>query len=379
MKNSRYLLLLTALILILYACKKDAVADLTKHTIPGSYPGSTATGESHTFNSGGNSANQRSNDPTITVLGNLRINPYTVENMTTAYNTLNAVNVTEVATTNWYVKFCPQTIEEAAELFETDLNLYDYPLEYEVLEMGDAYVDPSLGPDDIPCFYAIVEPGYFLPVYGELVDRLYLSDYESELTEKAFVQTGNVYGLTDCDQLAPDWPECQCDEFLGNPLAWQECIDMLNSTNNGCNNSSPNWPLCLCDGYLSDPQAWQDCIDVIEYNPPPDPNQSCLNSNARRPSGYVKVQNTETLVMEGVRRVKIILKDTWFTEDEVWTDDNGCFRLNETYDNRNLWMWVKWKNDRCKIRGVSNTQAWKFWKHLRAMKDYIGKFKKTAL
>jgi len=379
MKNTRLLLLLTALLITLYACKKESIADLTKSASSTTINNSTEASESHIFNFGGNSAHERggnsSDNPTI--LGDLRVNPYTVEKMTLAYNTINTVQVAEVATTNLYVQFCPTTIEEAAELFDTNLNLYDFPLEYEVLEMGDSYTDPSLGPDDIPCFYAIVRPGYSLPSYGSLLDRLHLSPYESELTKESFEQTGNDYqGLTDCDKYAPNWPDCQCDEFLDNQPAWEECIAMINSTNNGCDGSGPNWPECLCDGYPSGSVEQQDCLDNLDYTPPPpDPNANCLNYHTRMPSGYVRVQDTQTGTMEGVRQVKVILKDDWFTEDEVWTNDAGCFRLTSVYSKKNTWMWVKWKSDRCKIRGVENGEVYP-WEHLQAVKDYIDKFKK---
>lgn len=339
MTNTRFLLLLTALIFILYGCKKDSLNDLSQTNNTTTSPSNQiGTNESHIFNSGtSNAASQRSeiNADNPTILGALRINPYTVENMTLAYNVLNTIPVAEVATTNLYVKFCPQTIEEADELFDTDLNLYDYPLEYEVIEMGDSYTDPNLGEDEFPCFYAIVKPGYELPAYAELVDRLHLSEYNTKLTEKAFEQTGNTHEKTMCFDDDPNWPECQCDDFIGTP-------------------------------------DWQTCIDDIYTPPPPSPPTDCLNSNPNRPSGFVRVQNTQTLEMEGVQQVKIILKDTWFTEDEVWTNHEGCFKLKKNYKKK-MWMWVKWKSDRCKIRGAANSEWWRIDQILGAMKDYIGK------
>ncbi len=332
MKNTPKLLLFAVLILLLQACKKDSFSELSDS--PVEFTNTGQNNESHVFNFGGNFATER-NNISNTVLGDIRVNPYTVANMTTAYNNLNDPDIAVIATTNLYVKFCPQTIEEVAELFEMDLNLYDYPLEYEVIEMGDSYEDPTLGPDDFPCFYSIEEPGFELPSYGEIVDEIHISKYNTRLTEEAFKLTGNDYEKTMCFDDDPNWPECQCDDFIGTPM-------------------------------------WQDCIDNIYEPPPPPIPTDCLNSDPNKPSGFVRVQNTQT-GMEGVRQVKIILKDTWFTEDEVWTNDDGCFQLKKEYKN-NVWMWIKWKNDRCKIRGVSNTQSWKIWKHLRAHKDFIDKF-----
>jgi len=126
---------------------------------------------------------------------------------------------------------------------------------------------------------------------------------------------------------------------------------------------------------VGDLVGWQACIDGI-YTPPPPSGQSCPSTNPFRPGGFVKVQDTEFVgdssveTMRGVRRIKVILKDNWFTEDEVWTNDDGCFKVNETYKGK-LWMWVKFTGDRCKIRGVPNG-ATGYYEFIKPIKDYIG-------
>lgn len=66
----------------------------------------------------------------------------------------------------------------------------------------------------------------------------------------------------------------------------------------------------------------------------------------------------------------MILKDTWFTEDETWTDDQGCFRINNKYYGR-AWMWVKFKSDRVQIRGArAKFQA--IWEWAFPVKDFVG-------
>lgn len=72
-------------------------------------------------------------------------------------------------------------------------------------------------------------------------------------------------------------------------------------------------------------------------------------NDARKPGGCVKVKDVEKSRFEGVRRVKIIMKDTWFTEDETWTDDLGCWKIDERYHG-NAWMWIKFANSRGQIR-----------------------------
>ncbi|MBK8474668.1 MAG: hypothetical protein IPL33_22195 [Sphingobacteriales bacterium] len=73
---------------------------------------------------------------------------------------------------------------------------------------------------------------------------------------------------------------------------------------------------------------------------------------------------------EGLRRVKIITKDNWFTEDVTWTDDNGCWNVIDSYSGK-AWMWVQFSNDRCRIRGTADN--WRaLWEWTTTVKDFVG-------
>lgn len=72
-----------------------------------------------------------------------------------------------------------------------------------------------------------------------------------------------------------------------------------------------------------------------------------------------------------VRRVEVIAYDGWFNIDITHTDDGGCWKINDEYHG-NAWFWVKFKNDRCKIRGTGSN--WKAaWQWLTTITDYVGK------
>lgn len=85
-----------------------------------------------------------------TVLGYHLINhPYSLANMQQAYSNLYG-NATGVAVTNKYVRFKPSSPQQLSILESLDIDLYDYPLDYEVLQEGD-YYDAGVTPaEEIP-------------------------------------------------------------------------------------------------------------------------------------------------------------------------------------------------------------------------------------
>src|SRR5258705_1748230 len=72
------------------------------------------------------------NDTTqyATVLGGNYSNPYSIANMTQAYNNIHGTNLQSIRTTHYYVRFKPQTEAQLKTLDSSlDLELYDYPLD----------------------------------------------------------------------------------------------------------------------------------------------------------------------------------------------------------------------------------------------------------
>ncbi|WP_027003229.1 hypothetical protein [Hugenholtzia roseola] len=147
------------------------------------------------------------------VLGRKLENPYTVENMKAAvavlgrrgYTLLEAENLEE---SHYYIKFKPKNEEEySALLANNDLTLYSYPLDYEVLERGSFYHDPTL-PQDVPTYqYASVRKENKLEVTCEyeVLAKLYIPEEDERLLElnqayvdmllnQAYAQTGTGGG-----------------------------------------------------------------------------------------------------------------------------------------------------------------------------------------
>lgn len=130
-------------------------------------------------------------------LGKKLENPYSVETMAKAINIVSPNTLKsseELQTTHLYVRFLPSSPEELESLnSDTMLNLYDYPLDYEIIQEGDYYHDPSISSDDITWQYTVVEPNYVFPsVKYEILAELYLPDEdEDEIEDVALEITGN--------------------------------------------------------------------------------------------------------------------------------------------------------------------------------------------
>ena len=81
-------------------------------------------------------------------LGKHLDSPYLVENVRRAYEAVYPTRSgIRVEPTDLYVRFLPAGPEDPDSLEETDIDLFDYPLDYEILSDGDWYHDPSL-PED---------------------------------------------------------------------------------------------------------------------------------------------------------------------------------------------------------------------------------------
>lgn len=94
------------------------------------------------------------------VLGERLSNPYTLENMQRALDTLlqlkGVEGSIELEPTDYYVRFQPKDTTEYRALFEQDFELFDYPLDYEILSEGDSYHDPSISEDQITWQYTVI-------------------------------------------------------------------------------------------------------------------------------------------------------------------------------------------------------------------------------
>lgn len=128
-------------------------------------------------------------DGSSTILGDRLINPYTVGNMEQAKRNLEGKgiypkNAYTVRETHLYVKFKPKNEEEYNILRLTkSLDLYDFPLDYDIVVLGNWYREPSLGDSTPTPQYATVPSDFIFNdnVSYEIVDRLYIPEEDEQL------------------------------------------------------------------------------------------------------------------------------------------------------------------------------------------------------
>lgn len=269
--KKRWTFAVFALTLIIGSCQKQDLPIEDKESSP-SLNLAAGSGNDIPFMGGSN-----------TLLGESKQNPYTVSNMTAAWQNISSRGVTtnseaSVYTTHYYVKFKPQTSDQYEELHkDTTLTFSDLPIESTVTQNGDYYHDPSL-PDSVPTYqYAAVKAGYQFPegIPYEIIDNLYIPekdnifDYQQGGTEDLFV-----------------------DKLLNQAYT---------QTGN-----------------------YEDTIPLI--------NTAQIEARKYTPGGRIRVFDTrlqQWIGMEGVR----VEARRWFVIYSAYTDFNGNYRMNDRYKN----------------------------------------------
>ncbi|MDR2814301.1 MAG: hypothetical protein LBB79_06575 [Prevotellaceae bacterium] len=156
------------------------------------------------------SIEQRAIQPVI--LGKQKENPYSVQNMQIALDSLRAyanavgddelhsnagihtksLNALTIGATDLYVRFLPQDSAGYDMLTQdSTLELFSYPLDYEIVQAGDYYLDPSLPDSTYTWLYAVVKPGYQPPqgVAYEVLSNLFLIENSEGYTEEVITET----------------------------------------------------------------------------------------------------------------------------------------------------------------------------------------------
>ena len=382
MKIIKSILFLFIAALLLNGCKKDLSIDANDSTVKGSseikvpenffkegkIPGvqSVETISSVTANVVSATSNPLDNGDDPIVLGNQLTNPYTVPNMQTAYNTLYGGGATVVAN-NLYVRFRPTNTTQLETLEDnTNVELQDYPMDYEVTQDGDFYQDPLLGTEDISWLYTSVPTGFVAPagIQYEIIAPLYIPVTDTLLETMAeSLAAGATYKATTVNGNRIITRTDQTAESLIIPIA--------------------NRPLCL-EGYHlvrcdSGPNCWEcvpnNCPDGYYWNgtscvsipPPPPPLPPGIYVEEQTVCG----QPTSALPL---RLARVVAK-RWFKIWSGYTDDNGRFNVTKNFKNK-VKVIVKTKNEDtkvCKVRGI------RFWQLLFPCKKRIGVFNGSEL
>jgi len=136
---------------------------------------------------------------TQTILGSrLSGNPYSVQVMQQASTNLYG-NANGIVVNKKYVRFKPSLDDQLEQLDSLDLNLFDYPLDYEVIQEGD-YYDQGLPTEEFPWYYTVVDPSFVPPpgIQYEVFSNLYVPADDIYLENEAFRITGNPVESLNC-------------------------------------------------------------------------------------------------------------------------------------------------------------------------------------
>lgn len=144
------------------------------------------------------------------VLGDKLEDPFTVENMTRALESVYPTKASRIVMTptDYYVRFLPTGEEQYDRLESMGISMLDHPVDYEILKEGDWYHDPDVEEGRITWQYAVVNAGFKFPgdIRYEILDECYIAendmstkgdglDWEA-VEREAFRLTGNGGMLT---------------------------------------------------------------------------------------------------------------------------------------------------------------------------------------
>ncbi len=265
---------LLSLFVILESCEKDF---LLEKTTTGIAPEKKSNS---TFSSGDDNFAQD-----LMVLGRKLKNPYSVDNMKLAYESLRSkfpvlTETLNIRPTHLYVKFTPASQEEYQYLESiTDVELFEYPLDYEILKRGVYYRDPNTA-DGLPNpQYASVPVGYTFPnVSYEILEELYIPE---------LVENENLLGTVDA---LIDQSLILTDNLVGEVLRFS---------------------------FLRRPSRWN-------------------------PDGFIRTFDNITNGLIPLQGVKVRVR-RWFTVKTAVTDARGYYRTGSY--RRPVNYSIKWEND----------------------------------
>jgi len=251
------------------------------------------------------------------VLGKKLENPYAVKNMRKAYaslmekqkksnynyaaKTLEAS--TAIETTDYYVKFWIENDEQKNVLLSDSLNLSIIPLDVEIQQEGDYFVDENTEIEQAQWLYTSVIKDYQFPseVAYEIIEDLFLIE-ESSIEEE------------EGDE--------QEDESTTTTIAGKSGI-------------SKYFLYDLEEEALRITGNWKD---------PENQGGMAERRSKKKPKGSIKVLNTVTGVNDPVVGVKVKTR-RWFKWAKGWTNSNGYYKVNRGY-RRDVRYTVVFKNTR---------------------------------
>jgi len=387
-------LFLSAATLLYVSCRKDKISPTES---VGFARNQDSVDECKVFvrGSGGTQIQNRNvegDEPKKMILGDVKPNPFARSVMTQAYNNIYEPNVAQVPFTHLYVRFLPNNAEQYSLLGDIEgLDLFDFPLDREIIEQGDYYHDPMIPEGQFTWQYAVVKPDFVFPagIQHEILEQIVNAPFKSKLTREAFRIAYNSVGSGMGNRPVVsnrDYEECAFDCNY-----YPECIELpeygcggdVGGTGTG-GGGQTNFPGDEIPCEITDPN-WPNCEELPVVTTITNGCGCPVSTNSRFPGGCVRVVDTQLpangflpngtpVHLDGVKQARILWWNGWFGIWTTYTDDNGCWQIREE-DHGVGHLWVTFKNDRAKIRGIRDE---KIWEYSVAVKDYLGKMSGPA-
>ncbi|GAB4093481.1 hypothetical protein [Flaviaesturariibacter terrae] len=254
-----------------------------------------------------------------------------------------------ISVTHLYVRFKPANADQFTILEETeDLELQDYPMDYEVVQDGDYYQDSTLTTEEFGWLYTVVPASYSFPanIQYQVLDQLYLPEDDLFLEEVAeSMAAGASY---------------QSSYSSETGLVSIQRTDVATDTY--------QYPRIPCD--CNDPT--RDCLPEPGCDSDPGGGGGG-GSDPEVPKGTIKVQEIAscggTTKDVPVRQARVVCK-RWFKIARTYTDDQGRFLSSKKFRNK-VKVIVKARNDYGSIRKIRGIRVWQI---LFPVRDRLGVF-----
>jgi len=271
------------------------------------------------------------------ILGNQLNNPFSVENMQIALDSLmanseslngsmrapSAFNEFEISATDLYIRYLPKdSVEYRTLMNDTTLTLFDFPLDYELKQVGEYYKDPTVT-GEYTWLYTRVPVGY-TPHAGieyEVLEELFILEHspyysvETETGEDGMQKAKSVAGQNNNEALRV----LQTVSLYLTGNLKQDSKDKNTYTNN-----------------VSGMQKAKSYLTVKIFR------KTITLATFYYPSGTLKVKGFHTMNENGVvapssTAVDVPLKGvkmhflTWFYWGHAYTDENGYYQSDKSY------------------------------------------------
>ncbi|CAA0253866.1 hypothetical protein [Tenacibaculum maritimum] len=282
-------------------------------------------------------SNVKKNESSKMILGKKLENPFSLRNMikaqkmalgfkekvkngkySRAFNSLKA----PLSTTHRYIKFKPRNkthMSLAEELFKNrSIVTKHHPMDQEIVQYGEDYVDPETIDERYPVFYASVPVGFAIPnIPYTVMEDLYLpkKDLKGDLLPNGLLLEGFSRFLTG------NIKEKQIKEIKEKSLQFKSsAIEDMISNGKETIQAKALWDWLLGSKYI--------------------------------PQGVIKVYDTNTNTYVPYKYASIEIY-TWFDNAYAWADATGFYRSPETF-RFGVGVYATWRNPSATIRSSWN-------------------------